>query len=158
MRDALQAHDPTVDGLSYDWFSEQVREGHRRLTDEMESAFRTKSTSDWIALLDAADVPCAPVHFPEEIFEHPHVEANELMVDLQHEILGPMRMPACPIHMSGTPATAPSAPPALGAHGRKILREHGYDDAAIDELIESGVVVTRERLLERERAERAEEA
>jgi crotonobetainyl-CoA:carnitine CoA-transferase CaiB-like acyl-CoA transferase len=149
LRDVIGFDDPTVDGMGYDWFSEAVRKVHRGLTDVMESAFRGRTSADWIAALDAADVPCGPVNLTEEIFDHPHVRANGLMLELEHGVLGTLRMPASPITMSGTPPVAPSAPPALGAHGRDILREHGYDDAAIDRLMDDGIVTTRERLLER---------
>jgi formyl-CoA transferase len=152
LRDALAVDDPTVDGMSYDWFSEHVREGHKRLTGEIESAFRLKSTADWLTVLDAQDVPCGPVHFPEEMFEHPHVQANGLMLELEHEVLGAMRTPACPIRMSETPPVHPHAPPALGAHGREILREYGYSDGEIEQLMQRGIVTTRDALLERDAA------
>jgi crotonobetainyl-CoA:carnitine CoA-transferase CaiB-like acyl-CoA transferase len=77
------------------------------------------------------------------------VEENHLMVELQHDVLGPIRMPASPLLMSDTPPVAPQPPPALGAHGREILLEHGYDDATIDRWMAEGIVTTRERLLAR---------
>jgi crotonobetainyl-CoA:carnitine CoA-transferase CaiB-like acyl-CoA transferase len=43
-----------------------------------------------------------------------------------------------PIALSLTPAGPAGPPPALGEHSRVILREAGYPDAAIDELIRSG--------------------
>jgi crotonobetainyl-CoA:carnitine CoA-transferase CaiB-like acyl-CoA transferase len=150
LRDVLGVEDPTVEGMTYDWFSEEVRQAHRQTTDALERAFRSKSTQRWIKLLDAADVPCSPVNFPEELFDNPHVLANNLMLSMDHPVLGPLRMPASPIRMSATPPINPDPPPPLGAHGPEVLRELGYDDDAIGRLMADGIVVTRERLLERD--------
>jgi crotonobetainyl-CoA:carnitine CoA-transferase CaiB-like acyl-CoA transferase len=150
LRDALGVADETVDGISYDWFSEQVRETHRRTVQEFDTAFRSRPTGEWLAALDSAEVPCSNVSFPEEIYGDAHVQANGLMLSIDHPVLGELRMPACPITMSDTPAGSLAPPPALGQHGEDILRELGYDAARVDELLNGGVLYTRERLLERD--------
>ena len=147
LRDALGIDDPTVDGMRYDWFSEEVRAAHRGTIERFEDTFRQQGTHVWLERLDAADVPCSPVNFPEEIFGDAHVRANALLLELEHPVVGPLLMPACPIRMSETPAGSPLPPPALGADGPAVLRELGYDDAAIARLLDEGVLVTRERLL-----------
>jgi formyl-CoA transferase len=149
-RNALGTDDPAVDGMTYDWFSEEVRRGHAGVTEAMESTFRSQTTAHWTDVLDAANVPCGPVNFPEEIYENEHVVANDLMLTLEHPVLGSIKQPRSPIRMSDADVGANIAPPALGAHGPDILRQVGYDDGAIEELLESGVVVTRDGLLERE--------
>jgi len=150
VRDALAVDDVTVEGMAYDWFSEEVRQAHRETTHALEDAFRQRSTNDWIALLDGVDVPCEPVAFPEELYDDAHVQANGLMLDVDHAVVGGLRMPACPIRMSETSPGSPLPPPPLGAHGPDVLRELGYDDAAIARLLDEGVLWTRERLLERD--------
>ena len=150
LRDALGIEDETVEGISYDWFSERVRETHKRTVQEFDQTFRTRTTSEWLDALDAADVPCSNVNFPEEIYGDPHVQANDLMLSIEHPVLGELRMPACPIDMSGTPAGTLRPPPALGADGPDVLRELGYNDDAVQRLLADGVVWTRERLLERD--------
>ena len=155
LRDALGIDDPTVDGLRYDWFSEDVRQAHRSATAKMEAAFRERGTAEWIDALDAADVPCGPAHFPEEMFEHPHVLAGEYMLDLQHDVVGALRMPRSPLRMSANGAGDPAPPPSIGEHTREVLSAYGYADAEIDAMLEDGVAWTRERLMARDAAQEA---
>jgi formyl-CoA transferase len=150
LRDAVGIDDATVEGKSYDWFAEEVRSAHRQNVEAYESAFRARPTEAWLKLLDAADVPCGPVNFPEEIFENAHVQANGLMLDIEHPVLGALKMPSSPIRMSATPPGTDGPPPPLGAHGAEVLRELGYDDEAIERLLDEGILHTRERRLEQE--------
>jgi crotonobetainyl-CoA:carnitine CoA-transferase CaiB-like acyl-CoA transferase len=145
LRDALRTVDATVEGLTYDWFSDEVRQAHRDTTQAMEDAFRAKTTAEWLPALDAVDVPCAPANFPEEMFDHPHVLANDLMAQVEHPVVGALKMPRHPARLSETPPAEPLPPPTLGQHSGEIMRELGYPNAEVERLFEAGVLWTRER-------------
>jgi crotonobetainyl-CoA:carnitine CoA-transferase CaiB-like acyl-CoA transferase len=147
LRDAAGVEDDTVEGQAYDWFSEEVRQAHVATTELFMERFRERTTEAWMARLDEADVPCMPVRFPEEMYDDPHVVANNLMIEMNHPVAGLVRQPGPPVRMSETPPATPAPPPMLGENGPAILRELGYEGEAIEELLAAGILVTRERLL-----------
>ncbi len=145
MRDALGIEDSTVEGLTYDWYSDEIRKAHTTTTDTLEQKFRQKTTAEWMETLDAVDVPCAPANLPEEIFEHPHVIANNLIQSFEHAVVGPLKMPRHPASLSETPAVEATPPPSLGQHSEEICRELGYQDGEVRRLFDAGVLWTRDR-------------
>jgi crotonobetainyl-CoA:carnitine CoA-transferase CaiB-like acyl-CoA transferase len=107
----------------------------------LQHAFLDATTAEWLARLQAAGVPAAEVRFPEEMYDDPQVAANELIVTLEHPSLGPVRVVAPPVQLSGTPLAARRPPPRLGEHTRSILREAGIEEAAIEDLLRRGAAV-----------------
>ncbi len=145
LRDSLGTVDTTVDGLAYDWFSEEVRKAHHDTTQAMEDCFRSKSTAEWLEALSAGDVPCAPATFPEEMFDDPHVLANDLIPSVDHPVVGPIRMPRHPTSLSENAPVAPQPPPSLGQHTEAVMLELGYRKGEIEGLLAGGVLWTRDR-------------
>jgi crotonobetainyl-CoA:carnitine CoA-transferase CaiB-like acyl-CoA transferase len=90
-----------------------------------------RTTGDWLARLDAADVPCAPVLRRGEVVSNEQVVARELIREFDHPGIGRVRQPRPAAEFSATPVRAPSPAPAIGEHGRQILEELGY---AADEI------------------------
>jgi len=85
-------------------------------------------------------VPAGPVRLAEELFEDPHILANALVAEVEHAVVGRLKMVGPPVQMSRTPLRPPRAAPALGQHTDELLREIGYDDARIAELRARGIV------------------
>jgi crotonobetainyl-CoA:carnitine CoA-transferase CaiB-like acyl-CoA transferase len=75
-----------------------------------------KTTAEWVALLEAANVPCGPINTLEQVFADPQVRARGLRVELPHPVLGSVPSVACPIRFSETPVQYRSAAPSLGQH------------------------------------------
>jgi crotonobetainyl-CoA:carnitine CoA-transferase CaiB-like acyl-CoA transferase len=106
----------------------------------MAGALTTRTTSEWIAALDAAGVPCAPILSRRELLEDAQLRANELIVESDHPHAGRMRQPRPAARFERTPAQIRRPAPLLGEHTDEVLREIGLHEHEIAELRTSGVV------------------
>ena len=138
MADALDLYDIRFEP-DYDPQSDKAREFGEALSNKAKELFTTKTTAEWIKILDRAGVPCGPVKFTEELIQDEQVKANELVVDLDHPKVGKVTMVGPAVRMSETPLQAINASPTLGQHTSEILSSLGYDDETIKQLIEDGI-------------------
>ena len=111
------------------------------LVTAIESVLAARDGADWLAAFAAAGVPAGPVNTIGEALSHPQTIARDMVVDLPHPVAGTTRALGAPIKLSATPAEVRRHAPSLGEHTREVLRELGWDDAAIDALIASGAAL-----------------
>ena len=78
-----------------------------------------KDTADWVALLDRAGVPCAPILDLAQVMEHPHVAARGMRLQPRDAQTPPML--ANPMLFDGQRPVADRPPPALGADQARWL-------------------------------------
>ncbi len=104
-----------------------------------EARFLERTSAEWVACLDEAGVPSAPVRFTEEMLEDEQVAANGMAVELEHHLVGNVKMVGPLVQMDGTPLRPGSASPALGQHTDEILGALGYDETRVRELRDRGI-------------------
>jgi crotonobetainyl-CoA:carnitine CoA-transferase CaiB-like acyl-CoA transferase len=80
-----------------------------------------RTTDEWIALLEQANVPCGPINDLERVFADPQVRARGLRVDLPHPLAGSVPSVASPLRLSKTPVQYRHAAPVLGADTQEVL-------------------------------------
>ena len=119
-----------------------VRMNNRFALEELfNEMFRTRTRAEWLALLDAADIPSGPVLEIGEMHDDAQVRARDMVVEVPHGRLGDVETIGCPVKFSGTPAGPCRGAPMLGEHTRDVLTAHGYGDDEIDRLAAQGVIV-----------------
>lgn len=117
------------------------RNGHRDvLVGALNEIFSTRPAAEWIALLEAEDVPATPVHSIDEVVEDPQVIAREMVVELPHPTAGNVKMAGLPIKLLETPGTLRAAAPLLGQHSAEILYELDLSEEEVRDLIERRVI------------------
>jgi crotonobetainyl-CoA:carnitine CoA-transferase CaiB-like acyl-CoA transferase len=102
--------------------------------------FATRPSEEWLALLTEADVPCGPIVDRPKVAYHEQVVANDMMVPLEHPVVGRTRIMGVPVRLSKTPPVDLHPAPTLGQHTDEILTELGYSPANIGELREAEVI------------------
>jgi crotonobetainyl-CoA:carnitine CoA-transferase CaiB-like acyl-CoA transferase len=101
---------------------------------------RTRTTSEWVAALEQAGVPCGPINHLGQVFADPQILARGMQTTMERAGAS-VALVANPVRMSVTPPSYRVAPPLLGADTRGILAERlGMGEAEIDALASAGIV------------------
>lgn len=108
-------------------------------------ALTTRSTAAWMRIFEEQDIWFAPVNDYQQVEVDPQVAHNEMIMHLEHEQAGPVRLLAHPVRYDGAAPPLRRHPPQQGQHTREVLTEIGLTPERIDELVEQGIALTSRR-------------
>ena len=99
-----------------------------------------RDSHEWMARFDAVQVPVNRVGIVEEHANDPQLLDNGMIVPVADDGFEVPSVVSHPINVANLPRVGPKHPPKLGEHSEEILRELGYDTAAISAMRERGVI------------------
>lgn len=114
---------------------EQFKDDRLKMTQEV---LISRTTGEWIALLEEHDVPCAPVLTRSEMRQHAQIEANGIVEVNTHHVAGDLRQTRHAARFDGTPPEHRRGAPLLAEHTEEVLAEAGFSPAEIASLLKSG--------------------
>ena len=98
-----------------------------------------RTTAEWMQALEEADIPCMPMHTPDSLLDDPHLRAVGFFSPVEHPSEGTLLSMSVPSTWSHSPPGPTRPAPRLGEHTAEVLREIGYDEAAILAVTQGGV-------------------
>jgi crotonobetainyl-CoA:carnitine CoA-transferase CaiB-like acyl-CoA transferase len=98
-------------------------------------------TAYWLARLKAADIPCGPVNRLAELTDDEHLAAVEFFPRAEHPSEGPIGIVRPPVRFGEADCALRRPAPRLGEHSREILREAGFAEAAITDLLARRIAI-----------------
>ena len=107
----------------------------------IEPLYLKHSTAEWVAVLDAAKIPCSPVQDVAQALALPQVEALGMIHEVPDGRGSTLRLCGVPVDMSATPPKPGARPPDLGEHTDTVLREElGYTNEEISAMRAEGAI------------------
>ena len=108
--------------------------------EEIAAAVAKRPSTEWLALFDELDVPVNRIAVVEEMAEDEQVLKNGMALAPDDPGINVPMLVTHPVNVTSAPPVGPKRAPDLGEHTEEILKELGYDDAAIRSMQQDGVV------------------
>ncbi len=112
----------------------------KRLNDLIEKQLQTNRAEYWLERFEREGIPCSRIQKVSSVANDRQIESLNLFVDVPHEKISQLKLPRLPIQLSRSSAAVKKAPPQLGEDTVPILKERGWSDQEIQQLIVQGVI------------------
>jgi formyl-CoA transferase len=85
--------------------------------------FLSRTVNEWLSALESEEIPCGPINTLDKVFSMPQAEMREMLIHMEHQEIGDLRLVGSPLKFSDTPVDYKLPPPKLGQHTEEILME-----------------------------------
>ncbi|MEM1525359.1 MAG: CoA transferase [Nitrososphaerales archaeon] len=117
-----------------------IPENREALASILSEVFKQKTSQEWLKILWDAEIPAGPINTIDKLVDDPHLKERGDIVEIEHKTLGMIKLFGIVPKLSETKGEISKPPPLLGQHTIEILKELGYKDEDISELLKKGVI------------------
>lgn len=115
------------------------------LQEAFDQALQTKGRAEWTEIFMLNGIPAGPINSVADAMNDQQVHAMKMIESVHYSELGDVKHVGLPLDMASVPKGqsiyAPA--PSFGEHSLSILREFGWDQNQIDDMLAQGVIVQR---------------
>ena len=97
----------------------------------IEETTETKTTEEWLALLQPLSIPAVKMNRLDDLQDDPHLKAVDFFARYDHPHAGPYFALKPPVRFMASPSSIRRHPPRLGEQTEEVLREAGMSDDEI---------------------------
>lgn len=87
----------------------------------MKEVMKTRTTREWLEMLEPAEIMCGPVNNIAQVVEDPHIREREMVIEVEHPRAGKLKVTGTPMKFSRTPSKIERACPDLGEQTTEVL-------------------------------------
>jgi crotonobetainyl-CoA:carnitine CoA-transferase CaiB-like acyl-CoA transferase len=113
---------------------------YETLAADLSDIFRTRDRAEWEARLEEAVVPFGVENELQDLEADSQIKHLDVFYDIEHPRHGTLKAPHRPVRVDGSREIDVRPPPELGEHTDEILKEIGFDSAAIETLRRTQVI------------------
>jgi crotonobetainyl-CoA:carnitine CoA-transferase CaiB-like acyl-CoA transferase len=85
--------------------------------------FLTRTSGEWLSVLEEAGIPCGPINSLDQVFSGPQVKTREMLIEMEHPAIPTLPLVGSALKFSETPVEYRRPPPRLGEHTDQVLGE-----------------------------------
>ncbi|KAM0806670.1 putative CoA-transferase family III domain-containing protein [Seiridium cardinale] len=111
------------------------------LEGQIEAITSQRTTQEWLDVFEGKGMPYAAVNDVQGTLNHEHTLARNMVVEMEHEQCGPIKMVNTPVKYSESDPRIRSPPPTLGQHTHEVLSEVlGFGKDEIEGMKDKGAI------------------
>jgi len=110
------------------------------LNELIEEVTITKTSNEWVEMLEKVGVPCGPINSIDKVFDDPQVQHLGIAQEIETIPFGDTKLVGQPFNLSRSSSSMKRRPPEKGEHNEDVLGDLGLSAEELDSLKEKNII------------------